>query len=85
MWDNLAAHHHASVFNHVTTAGHRCVARPPYRPQDGPIEYVFNTIEQELKMRMHLVTDDNSFRTEVMNIISGLSGFDNYFVHCGYA
>ena len=61
MWNDIAAHHHASVFNHATTAGHRCVARSAFRPKDGPIEYVLSTIEQELKMLMNLVTDDNIF------------------------
>ena len=40
MWDNLTAHHSARVFNTVTRAGHRVLPRPPYRPVDGPIEYV---------------------------------------------
>jgi hypothetical protein len=36
MWDNLAAHHSAVVWNTVTAAGHLVVFRPAYRPVTPP-------------------------------------------------
>jgi hypothetical protein len=61
MWDNLRSHKSARIINLVYNAGHRIVCRPPYRPQDGPIEYAFNMLEQELPHHLHTVTDDASF------------------------
>jgi transposase len=46
--DNLLAHHHDATLNAILNAGHRFVFRAPYWPVDGPIEYVFNTIEMAL-------------------------------------
>jgi transposase len=86
MWDNLNAHLSATVYNTVTFAGHRVLNRPPYMPKDGPIEYVFNHLQNELNRRIQSISDDVSFRTQVHNIITQLGpGFDATFVHCGYA
>ena len=84
LWDNLSAHLNAAVFNAVTFPGHQTVARPPYRPEWGPIEFIFNQLEQELQHRIHWIKDENDFHREVMSILTNLSGFDATFVHCGY-
>lgn len=84
IWDNLAAHHSNLVVNTVYMAGHRIVPRAPYRPWDGPVEYVIHSIEQELSLRIDHITTDAQLYTEVQNIVTGLNGFDAYFVHCGY-
>lgn len=84
IWDNLSAHHSNLVLNTVHDAGHRITARAPYRPWDGPVEYVIHSIEQELSTRISHVTTDAQLCTEVHNIVTGLDGFDAYFVHCGY-
>ena len=70
--------------NTVHDAGHRITARALYRPWDGPVEYVIHSIEQELSTRISHVTTDAQLCTEVHNIVTGLDGFDAYFVHCGY-
>eukprot|EP00537_Pseudo-nitzschia_pungens_P001385 CAMPEP_0172378124 /NCGR_PEP_ID=MMETSP1060-20121228/69262_1 /TAXON_ID=37318 /ORGANISM="Pseudo-nitzschia pungens, Strain cf. cingulata" /LENGTH=146 /DNA_ID=CAMNT_0013105839 /DNA_START=815 /DNA_END=1256 /DNA_ORIENTATION=- len=51
--DNLLAHHNPLTLNAILAAGHRFVFRAPYYPVDGPIEYVFNTIEMALSYRMY--------------------------------
>ena len=85
MWDNLRAHHSPIVYNTVTFAGHDVLARPPYRPCDGPIEYVFNHLQMELTHRIYSIADEASFVNAVMNIITNLGpGFDACFQHCGY-
>ena len=86
LWDNLRSHHSAFVVNSVQNAGHRILPRPPYRPMDGPVEYVIHTIEQELSMRIHAITDDGSLCTAVRNIVTGLANdsIGRYFTHCGY-
>jgi hypothetical protein len=69
----------------IITAGHRIVYRAPYYPVDGPIKYVFNTIQQELGRRMHLIQDLPSLYAHINAIIVAfLHDFRPYFLHCGY-
>jgi transposase len=84
LWDNLSAHGAAVVHNAVHAAGHRCTARPPYRPCDGPIEYVFNTFEQELQKRIRNIRTEVDLVAEAHHILANMGGFANYFTHCGY-
>ena len=42
LWKNLATHHAAQVVNAAFAAGHLFLGRPPYRPEDGPIDFAFN-------------------------------------------
>ena len=57
-----------------------------YDPQDAPIEYIFNTIGNELKLASSEITDDESLRAVVLRIVTNLdtASFVNYFEHCGY-
>ena len=50
LWDNLRSHKSARIVNLVYNAGHRIVCRLPHRPQDGPIECVFNALAQKTFM-----------------------------------
>ena len=84
MWDNLSAHRNAVVYNTVTGAGHRVLQRPPYRPVDGPIEYIFNQLQNQLTLRAGEISDDVTFSALVHSILTNLGGFDATFVHCGY-
>ena len=84
LYDNLRAHLHPSVFNAITFAGHQVVARPPYRPEWGPIEFVFNQLGRELERRIHSIADEGDFYREVLSILTILNGFDATFVRCGY-
>ena len=86
LWDNLRAHSSAMVTNAVLASGHQYLARPPYRPCDGPIEYVFNVVEQELRVRIGGIQNENDLYREVMNIFGGLdpTSFARHFAHCGY-
>jgi transposase len=89
LWDNLSAHHSALVTNTVDVSGHGRRARPAYRPEDGPIEYVFNTLHQELCARMYTIVNEIDLIREVNTIFTQMgtngNGFDNYFARCGYA
>ena len=88
LWDNLSSHLNARVTNAVHFAGHRCIARPPYRPADAPIEYIFNQLEQQLQKAMYTVHTDADFvreiHTAIANLGRGVGGFDSTFRHCGY-
>lgn len=82
--DNLVSHHSAAIRQMIVTAGHRMVFRAPYYPVDGPIEFVFNTIEQRLSDYQYVVLDGNSLRQAVNTIITTMDHFEEYFIHCGY-
>ena len=84
LMDNLAAHHNAAVAALIHGHGHRLVFRAPYYAVDGPIEYVFNTIQSILRTNMHNITDHASLLNEIDNAIASIDDFSPYFVNCGY-
>ena len=56
----------------------------PYYPVDGPIEYVFNTIENALAYRVHEINTVGDLNTHVCAIVRQMPSFVNYFTNCGY-
>jgi hypothetical protein len=40
----------------IYAAGHRLAFRAPYYPIDGPIEFVFNTVQGMLRINMAQIT-----------------------------
>ena len=51
--DNLNTHRNQIVAAMINIHGHRIVFRAPYYPVDGPIEYVFNTIQHGVSLAMY--------------------------------
>jgi hypothetical protein len=45
LWDNLKSHFNGRVTQTIYAAGHSIIARPPYQPRDGPIDYIFNYLD----------------------------------------
>jgi hypothetical protein len=86
MHDNASFHDSPLFHNNVRGAGHRVLARPPYRAEDGPIEFVFNTLQQDLCQRRAHIFDGADLRREVGNSLVAMAaqGFGRYFAHCGY-
>ena len=82
--DNLLVHTNANILGEILAAGHRYVFRAPYYPVDGPIEYVFNTIENSLAYRMHEIDTVGDLNTHVRAIVQQMPSFVNYFTNCGY-
>ena len=82
--DNLNSHTNHIVRQMIHMAGHRVVFRAPYHPVDGPIEYVFNTLQQGLTAALYRVHDMGDLRREVSTIIANMDDFEAYFVHCGF-
>jgi hypothetical protein len=82
--DNLSSHTNAYIRQIVNAAGHRIVFRAPYYPVDGPIEFVFNTIEQALGSYFYTVRTDNELMQAVYTEIGKMETFVPYFVNCGY-
>lgn len=67
-------------------AGQLCVRGPlvACRPEDGPIEYFFNQLEQELHRAFHRVNNETDLVREVNHISRNIRGMNATFQHCGY-
>jgi hypothetical protein len=59
MYDNLLSHLNPIVINTIHASGHDFIQRAPYNPRDGPIEYFFSMLPQELTHRMYKIKNDN--------------------------
>ena len=65
--------------------GHKVVCCPPYRPQDGPVEFAINQVMTQLTLRWGEVEDLSSMIRVLQDIIdNGLKGMDDLFKKCGY-
>jgi hypothetical protein len=84
MTDNLSSHFSPATQYAFNQSIHRMLPRPAYCPKFAPIEYIFNQIEQELKLRMYAITNELQLIAAVHDIIGHLKGVRETFVHCGY-
>ena len=82
--DNLRSHHNIQMSAIIIGAGHRLVFRAPYYPVDGPIEYVFNTIQGVLRIRNDVIVDGASLQNEILVAIAAIPSFEPYFINCGF-
>jgi len=82
--DNLSSHLSALIRQLIHSYGHRLVYRAPYYPVDGPIEFVFNFIEQRLQGYLYQVNTDQDLQAAIHQIIASMANFVNYFTNCGY-
>lgn len=82
--DNLSSHHSAAVAALIHLHGHRLAFRAPYYPIDGPIEYVFNTIQCRLRNRLAKIRSHQDLIDELGNAIFLMNDFQPYFRHCGF-
>ena len=60
------------------------MARPPYRPEDGPIEYVFNQYESGLRLKLYSIHTSEDLVRETHQILANIGGIQQTFHHCGY-
>ena len=85
LWDNLSSHKSAAVINAVYEAGLIIIERPAYFPEDGPIEFLFDEIEQSLRYRLYNIRTSVDLLTNVHQIIRDLgANFNATFAHCKY-
>ena len=82
--DNLNAHLNPQVMALIAHHGHRVVMRAPYYPIDGAIEYVFNTLQTRLRLRMHHIFDERTLSRELYDAIRSIRTFVPYFEHVGF-
>ena len=81
--DNLSSHHIKQMSLLIFMAGHRLVFRAPYYPIDGPIKYVFNTIQGTLRINMNSIVDGPSLVNGVHAAIGDIDTFEPFFINCG--
>lgn len=83
--DNLISHRSPLIHLLVSNNRHRLIFRAPYNPWDGPIEYFFNHLQQQLTMELYNIRTPQQLQLAVNQIFQRTAGeFDNYFRHCGY-
>ena len=82
--DNLNVHHDAEVAALIFAQGHLIAFRSPYYAKDGAIEYIFNSIQQELTKRLSDIQTEADLLFNVGNIIFNMINFRPYFRHCGF-
>ena len=84
LWDNLGSHKADEVAELVYSRGHHILCRPPYRPHDGPIEWVFDQLACELRLRWNVINCDRDLIREINNIFTNLRGCDSTFQKLDY-
>ena len=87
MHDNLAAHKSNSIYDLVDKYGHRVICRPPYRPNEAPIEWAFDQLACETRRRWRKINNDRDLIKEIRKVIdtrAGMGGFNDLFIKCGY-
>jgi hypothetical protein len=81
--DNLLAHKNCAVIQLILSWGHRVCFRAPYYPVDGAIEYVFNTIQCDLTVKLANIVNANDLRNEVYKTVGSIDNFVEYFDNLG--
>lgn len=87
MHDNLSSHKAAEIYDTIYTAGHRVICRPPYRPYEAPIEWVFNQLACSVRSKWATINTEQELMDAIIQIIEnrdGLGGFYELFQLCGY-
>ena len=87
MHNNLSSHKSDEIYHAIYSHGHRVICRVPYRPHEGPIEWVFDQLGCEIRKRWHVIRNEVDLIRETHKIINsraGFGGFDGVFLSCGY-
>ena len=82
--DSLSSHHNLQMATIISNASHRSFFQAPYYPVDGPIEYVFNTIQGTLQINNHLIVDGPTLVEELLTAVADIPTFVAYFINCGF-
>lgn len=82
MHGNLTSHKADEVVDAIYNRGHTVICRPPYRPHEAPIEYVFDMVACEVRKRWQSIKDMKDLNEEILKILDGregLGGFNELF------
>ena len=64
--------------------GHGVVFRAPYWAVDGPIEYVFNTVQTLIRSSLYNIRNGNDLIHSIYTSIQSMHDFGTYFTHVGF-
>ncbi len=84
MWDNLRSHMTAQVSNVVHNSIHRMLPRPPYRPQDGPVEYANNQLLTMMREECYKISSCDELEAAMPRLVGQISNMSATFEMCGY-
>ncbi len=83
--NNLTSHKLPEVYKAVRLRSHCVVCRPPYQPQDSPVEFGINQVCSRLEKHWSEVSDLQMMRAVIEHIIDNdISNLEETFVYCGY-
>ena len=82
--DNLNSHRNVAVIALIHLYGHGVVFRAPYWPVDGPIEFVFNTLQTLIRARLYQIRNSEDLVQAMYQAIASIDSFANYFINCGF-
>ena len=83
--DNLNAHRNPAILALIHLYGHGVVFRAPYWPVDGPIEFIFNTIQTLIRARLYQITSPEDLLVQaIYQSVASIDSFASYFVNCGF-
>lgn len=74
LFDNLSSHFSDTIQTACDASPHENLTRPTYRPNDVPIDFFPNQIEQGLKSRMYRITNEDEFVEAVHDLVAHLVG-----------
>ena len=80
--DNLGAHKSDEVADAIYERGHRVMCRPPYRPNEAPIEFAIEQFERSIRDSWDTVKNDQQLIAKIHEIIKerkGMGGFNSLF------
>ena len=79
--DNLNVHHSPVLLQMIAGRGHRYLFRAPYWSVDGPMEYIFNTIDTLLLQHFRTIDNLTVLGNPIDTVIAQMTKFKNYFLH----
>ena len=82
--DNLNSHKNVQVVGMIYLYGHGVVFRAPYWAVDGPIEYVFNTVQTLIRSNLYNITNGNDLIHSIYTSVQSMNNFGSYFTHVGF-
>ena len=81
--DNLNSHKNEAVIALIHLYGHGVVFWAPYWPVDGPIEFVFNTIQTLVRAQLYDIRTAQDLLAAVYGAVASIDTFRNYIINCG--
>lgn len=83
--DDLNSHKNVSIIALIQHYGHCVVFCAPYCPVDGPVEFVFNTIQILLRALLYGTKTSEELVQAIQQAVASIDSFENYFMNCGFA